>query len=99
MPTVMGGIPQCTNKSESQPGGNLPRPSPPHTKSSSRGQGAQCAEVDHSVKRMKTHVELNSTAPDKGNIKEEGEDGGSNHVLHDERVESLEGTCTMLDQS
>ena len=62
-------------------------------------KGAQCTKADHSVKRMKTHVELNSTTPNRGNIKEEGEDGSLNHALYDKRVESPEGTCTTLDQS
>ena len=41
-------------------------------------KGAQCTKADHSVKRMKTHVELDSTEANRGSIKDEGEDGRSN---------------------
>ena len=33
-------------------------------------KGAQCTKADRSIKRMKTRLELNSTAPDGGSIEE-----------------------------
>ena len=44
------------------------------------------------------YLEVNSAAPDRRNIEEEGEDGGSEPTLHNERMESPERICTMLDQ-
>ena len=62
-------------------------------------QGAQCAEADHSIKRMKACLELDSATLDGGCIEEEGEDSGSDHALHNQGVESPKGTSTTLDQS
>ena len=39
MPIGVVGTPWCADESKSQPGGSRPRPSPPHKKSSSKGQG------------------------------------------------------------
>ena len=62
-------------------------------------QGAQCTEADHSTKRMKARLELDSAKPNWGCIEEEGEDGSSDHALHNQGVKSPKGTGAALDQS
>ena len=78
MPTVIGGTPWCVDGSESQ---QEEARHNHHRFTRSRLQeakAAQCIESDHSIKRTETCLGLNSTVPNRGSIKEEGEDGGSN---------------------
>ena len=61
-------------------------------------QGAQCTKMDHTIKGMEAHLELNGSTLDRGCIEEEREDGSSEHALHNQGVKSLEGTGAVLDQ-
>ena len=62
-------------------------------------QGTQCTKTDHTIKGMEAGPELNGTTPDGGSVEEEREDGSSDHALHNQGVESPEGTSTALNRS